>query len=407
MHHCEHKAWIEVHSDGASKSILYNDRLGHLRRGLDSPHRQSPSVALFLGKACKDKVLRSLFAKDFPPRRTSSGINIHLDRRTRTSQYPLYFAEFDPDDDDLCGSHSPQPNCHLHHTTPISWTGEQDATTVDNVAARLLLPFVDLVCVFANDVGGPSAASDLLRRWAQLGHHAHTLPSGGAHVILVADEANLPTDVTTLQQEEAFSSTFRSIKTHKISTRDRGAFYEQVSDCLALSRNERRRRRLLFSATHQESLFCSAVAHCAKSIREPFDLLGATRTTSTGLGKDFVAHVKHVFDVAKRADVPFHDVKVVMASALSLDAVSREPHCKWIQSGSGRQALIVGLRQFLTPATSSKSCIGRHCSSLYRKSCVIPRKRQRRAKMFAATSTPTMRNASRPVILSVRFTSVL
>jgi len=155
------------------------------------------------------------------------------------------------------------------------------------------------------------------------------LPSGGAHVILVADEVNLPTDVTALQQEEAFSSTFRSIKTHKISTRDRGAFYEQVSDCLALSRNERQRRRLLFSAAHQESLFCSAVTHCAKSIREPFDLLGATRATSTGLGKDFVAHVKHVSDIAKRADVPFHDVKVVMASALSLDAVSREPHCKW------------------------------------------------------------------------------
>lgn len=397
MHRCDHKAWVEVRSDGANRGIVYDDRLSHLLRNLKNPQRQYPSVALFLGGAKKDKALRSLFTQDFPSRRPKSNVNIYLDRRTKTSPHPLYFAEFDPHDHKHYVSRTTHPNCHRQDTTSISWTDHQDATMMDSVAARLLLPFVDLICLFASDLGDSSAVSALLKTWAQLGRHAHSLPSDGVHVIVISDEADLSAGITALQQEVDFVDTFKSIKVHQSSTRDKTALYEQVSNCLDLARNERTRRKVLFSASHQESLFRSAIGHFARTIREPFDVLGATRAISTGLGKDFVAHVKHVFDTAPRSDVPLQDVATVVASTLLLDAVSGEPHCKFIAPEGQYRALTLGCWQSLIQTTSSKSCTVRRCFSPCPKSCKTIHRQRVFAKTFAITFVLNTRNASLPV----------
>ncbi|EDN03778.1 predicted protein [Histoplasma mississippiense (nom. inval.)] len=101
-------------------------------------------------------------------------VNLQADNISLQSTYPRIFADCDP----TCRAaiHTPSSSqlCHRHESVPVQWP-HSSFDPFHLILARLLFLFCDVVCIFADDVGGLEAVRSLLMKWATIGS-ASTLP---------------------------------------------------------------------------------------------------------------------------------------------------------------------------------------------------------------------------------------
>ncbi|KAK5093232.1 hypothetical protein LTR70_004875 [Exophiala xenobiotica] len=322
---CEHKNWIDIISQRGVKSLHYGGRFKQLVQSLDSPRDQYPGFVSFVGNVQKDRTLSTVFPKLHPRRRRkASTFQLYLDADTKAERYPVFIADVTVPFEDSATADLLRPQSHTCTNLPIAWPSAHDSNIFDVVAARLLLPWCDALCVFADDCGGSNGVSTLLRSWAKSSSDAQSPSPAGPHVLVVGDE-DAPTQLLDLRLDADVAAAFTSVSFYTAAGLAPGTLQTGVQKSLEVGRQDRLLRGLSFSAIHQDALFFAMVSHFCRTVAQACDLLTVTRTGSDW-ATGFESHISHVFAVADRLQVPQSDVRAVLASALLLDALPHGAH---------------------------------------------------------------------------------
>lgn len=339
---CDHSAWLHLISGKSGFSVCYQNRFERVIEQLTNPEAKSPGLAFFLGRRKKDTALCQIFPQNNLKRRCVQGsIRLEADKASLKSDHPILFADTDPNlqiitDDQCCLS------CHSHRIVSLPWAAAVPHLLQDTILSRLLFLFTDVICLFADDVGGLDGVKTLLTSWATIGS-ASSLPSTVRPRLLVISQEDLSSSTYNLLERENFrddllqdtgldlSQTFASIKAIVLPGEHLSPFArhtklrKKIAREFHLARRSRTAASAAFSGTHQSALFDSALNHVSHSIQEPFDFARAAREANP-LGTNYSAHVENFLSLTMAQAIPIEAVCSFIASSVLMDAYPPNMH---------------------------------------------------------------------------------
>jgi hypothetical protein len=333
----EDTSWLKFVHDGESEAaaISYSGRLAQLVSEMSHKDSQCPSLAFFLGAKAKDDALQQLFPGDHGRRnrRADSGtvINLQLDRSSTHHSHPLLFADCNPSlRPDFEWDEKPSramgqfyPLAHARSTSKLD--------LLEDILARLLFRFTDIICLFADDCGGLLGARCLLSGWAKR-NKQRTGNLWRPHVVVasrltrVEDEKIMShafKDDSDLQQ--AFASI--AMIAVPIEGIGRSGLGEYLRRTIVLAREERASASVLFSAQHTNAFFQQALRHFIQHPIEPFDFVRASRYGNE-VTEDIAMHLENFLQLTRTYEVPSLAACSFVASALLVDAYPPGMHSK-------------------------------------------------------------------------------
>ncbi|KAL8939685.1 MAG: hypothetical protein Q9216_003225 [Gyalolechia sp. 2 TL-2023] len=335
---CNHITWVNL-TDGEHLYLHYGERVAHILEELTEPRIQYPSIIFFLGKYNRDLALRQIFPRNNIRRTQHNGtINLRLDSSTMSADYPIWFADSDP----LSKIHSStgMHTCHDTISKVLGWSTSQSLNPLDIIYYRLIFPFTDVVCIFADDVGGLQAVALMLGRWIRTGS-ASTLPKEHRpRLVIVTTEEDFSATCTVLEiedlrhclqdqeghsRESVFSSlivlrlTGDSVSQLARHRRLKEVLLQEVDTCRLL----RVQHRTLFSAIHLQAFFRQALTHVAKTVSEPFDPIKTSRIDNT-VGQSFEEHLCAFLYQGRRLFIDYMLMASYVVSSLLMDSFPAE-----------------------------------------------------------------------------------
>jgi hypothetical protein len=214
---------------------------------------------------------------------------------------------------------------------------EQQATSkesVEKIHSRLLLNFVDVVCLFADDLGGPEAVVDRLTNWIQCRRASHYLPPQKPAVVVVVSSSQARQHTLSLVERIiGFDETFAPLTVVDMTV---FAGLSMLSAYISLrgiltreadkARGRRVDLRLLYTATHIKALFVQAVKDFAASPDSGFDFVGATRSGRRN-GSKLAPHIQEFLRLARREGISEESLPSFVASAFLMDCYPPGMHC--------------------------------------------------------------------------------
>lgn len=314
---------------------------------MPGPSKQCPTLAFFLGNKTRDTALKHLFPNNNIRRsRTApSAINLRIDNGSSGTDNPILFADCDPLQCTWPLQDYHQAPCHEQTNLPLSWALSHQVDLLDVLIARLLFPFTDVICIFAEDVGGLDAAGNLLIKWARLGRPS-TLPDLVRPQVLVITDGDSSASIThsmlewddfryhVVQTEKVdLTQSFAAIKVIQLAGEHSSPMvrYRGLKDAVCKALDESRRVKALnttlFSAVHQAALFQNALSHVAQTIQEPFDIIHSTRKENE-VQADYSTHLERFFSLTTKLKLPYDSIAHYVASAILVDAYPPKMHRK-------------------------------------------------------------------------------
>ncbi|KAK2037082.1 hypothetical protein LZ31DRAFT_547133 [Colletotrichum somersetense] len=159
MTRCKHTGWLRVATKDQAHVLESSDRAQRLLDSLPRPDSQYPSTLVLIGNATKRVVMQRLGVDMTGPNMTRGHGEIHLSLAPvgASGARPTLIADTDIP--------PPRPLLipHGEVTPPTA------VESGDHVYHRMLLPFADAVCFFADDVGGVEVVAQRLASWLDLG----------------------------------------------------------------------------------------------------------------------------------------------------------------------------------------------------------------------------------------------
>ena len=376
MRYCKHTQWLGLAMNDGDVLLQSTDRLRTLLEDLPAPDEQSPSLFVFIGNKSKALAIKEL-AKTFSPqprygyspscqsqhddesspryqmrlngRRALGEIHLHIHAPSTFSSRPVLLAEGDLPSLDRPGRALPTEKCHetasrqLNSRTLATPTLSESA---DKIYFRLLSPFTDVFCFFADDVGKFRPIVQRLALWLDLGQPSTLPKSTRPKVLIVAergedvpgdDESDLKafkrmlSEETTMDASEQFSDIqLLSLAPHKKGLSNKARHRELFEHLLNFSDQVREARintQTLFSAYHFAAFFHYALNHMAATSVEPFNFITTSRIENPVASSlrdhlvDFLHNIKTPQKLLKFA-IP------VIASSFLLDNHPPDMHCK-------------------------------------------------------------------------------
>ncbi|KAH1805673.1 hypothetical protein KXX35_000530, partial [Aspergillus fumigatus] len=230
------------------------------------------------GQRRKDVALRYLFPENqIPPGHPS--LQLDVDNRTLFADHPFLFAQCDPHITPL----DPVPDDGVREEIPIHWASFGDRRLSDIILARVLFLFVDVICIFADDIGGLDAVRTSLSTWATVGRSASSLEHRPR--VLIVAEANGSSVTHDLLDEsdflfllmqdrnamEVFSTpSLLHLPGGDLSSMARHRpLRDELLKAVDLSRRHRKEDGYLFSAAHLDRFFHYALTHVCRTPQLP------------------------------------------------------------------------------------------------------------------------------------------
>ena len=200
MSNYNHISWLNITGE-EHLYLHYGERIARILAELTEPHIQYPSVILFLGNKVRDLALRQIFPRNNLRRTHKNGIiNLRLDSSTISADYPIWFADSDPLTK-IPGSNGTQA-CHENISKALTWSTSQNSNPLDMIYCRLIFPFTDVICIFADDLGGLRAVTLILSRWIHA-RAASTLPGKvRPRLVIVTTEKEHSATSTVLEMDD-------------------------------------------------------------------------------------------------------------------------------------------------------------------------------------------------------------
>lgn len=326
-------AWLDLVHDSTGWALVDTGRMDQIVQDMSHPTTQYPSLVYFLGNRNRVPALHSLFPQNNITRRGPAGLaRLHLSTTTASTEHPIWFVE--------SGLHDSTANHddgrvvsadhHRHYSLP-PMTGGSAMDLKYHVWRRALFPWTSVLCLFVDGSAGLQAAHDLLDRSPTEIHAGRHPTSTGMRVIMALTD---PSAEYHTDPWEGLSSGFPNPDTSDPTTsildlRDRHdlspcAAFEPLRrtllDQIQISRDQRMQQGLLFSARHLNYLWNRTLSggqlvapqariDCLQIAREKLPV-------DPSLGHRLAEFLAH----ASRANCPPHEVHIVIASALLMDA---------------------------------------------------------------------------------------
>ena len=335
MKACHHASWVEV-SDTSEFRLVNPGRFDRLVHKLSNPTRQYPQIVFCVGGEEKQRAIDCLFPEhDIAANRPAPSLaNLHIDGSRTHLENPFLFVD--------CSPQATLPvkkrgrKCHENRSSRVAWTLPRPrAETV--ILTRLLFPFVDCLCVFADDLGDLNAVFAYLEEWTA-GDVATSLPWKARPRVCVITFAPLTPEAH--EEQRAFNSRLREIKFRRHfssvrlvrfwprstgAARDRALRQLVLHDELAIARKRRKEDRVLFAAHHLSWFFSRALVHVAKTLHDPFDFITESRLPRP-VPSGYSDQLSTFLELAHRHDIPFQTVAAVVASSIAFDAYPSSAH---------------------------------------------------------------------------------
>ncbi|KAJ3499522.1 hypothetical protein NLG97_g285 [Lecanicillium saksenae] len=286
MSFCKHTAWLRVWKRGDQVTLEASDRTGRLLRHV---RQEEPiGVVVFIGHQRKYGVLSSLQLRSRSARARKSHGEIHLDVAHITRNQQMLIVDGD------LPKHGQLPrtqgafSCHEVASKQYTAAPQPAASVSDSIYHRALFPLTDVVCLFAEDIGGLDCALQHLAAWNGQG------PSSTARIspaiLLVVDrgqeaKAKAKLRAEKLQRPHGWFHMIRVVsidrEAHRSSNRRQAKSYQslsmEISRLIRSAQTERRRASLLFSARHVLEFLRIAAARTVEECWTPLDFVQASR----------------------------------------------------------------------------------------------------------------------------------
>tara|TARA_R110002003_G_scaffold572_2_gene20517 strand:- start:4022 stop:5014 length:993 start_codon:yes stop_codon:yes gene_type:complete len=323
LHMASHDSsdWLYVFKNKADWFISSGEGMPKAIKGLSSPSTQYPSTILLVGKHDKEAARRAMFSGH--ARLSPRGFaQLDADSSTLNYRYPRLIASLDVENA-YSKLQSPRKNFgQVRHR--VEWSSEQSSEPyplVDTVISKLLLPFIDVVCVFVDDFATPEDAVEALQRWAE---QRKSSQYWKPQVVLVSSSS--PASITRTQP-----SIFGRVWHVKVTSQNRSRSYRKLKSTIVQSVNEMRRIKsackLHFSASHLKTLFQAASQHVAECILSEFDFITAARQHN-GIDDQFDYHLQNFVELCSKHHTGTDFILRYMASAIILDSLPPGMHRK-------------------------------------------------------------------------------
>jgi hypothetical protein len=353
MRYCKHSRWLGLSVKDHDITLEISDRAQTILGDLPNPDVQKPSLFVLIGNGAKARALKELVSINQPKfngRRAHGEIHLHIDASSTFGDRPVLFADGDlpirgkpkrPLSSEKCHETTNRVLPRLRDNLP----GPSLRESVDNVYFRLLSPFTDVFCFFAVDLGGLRPIVCRIASWLDKGQPS-TLPKSTRPQLVIVIETN----GSKPQDESATLKVFQQMM-RKETRRDISEQFADVCILGLLSRdaisNEARHRRLkeyllnasdqvrlakinsrtLFSARHFAAFFQYACAHMARTPREPFDFIHASRIENMP-AVDLNEHLSNFLLNIKSPESLKQFAIPVIASSVLLDSYPPDMHRK-------------------------------------------------------------------------------
>ena len=336
MKGCRHADWVEV-SDSSNVNLIDPGRLERLVKTLRSPVHQYPQIVACMGGEEKRHAVAHLFHKSthlLEPRPHGLA-ELHVDVSRSDLNHPVFFVD--------CAPAATLPvrkdhcKCHEKKSSVQTAGAGSQCSTENTVLTRLIFPFLDAICIFADDFNGLDAVLAHLEEWTA-GEVAATLPWKVRPRVSIVTFAPLTSEA--LREQKVFNSRLRAIKSrrHFSSVRlvrfwprstpvGRYKAVEQLllHDELGTARVRRKSERFLFAAHHLPFLFSQALLHVGRTSDRPFDFIAASRALRP-LPPDYADQLSAFLRLAVEKSLPFEVIASIVASSIVMDAYPPTHH---------------------------------------------------------------------------------
>jgi hypothetical protein len=313
--------WLYAFQEEGDWFLMCGNSLREVTTSLSNPRSQYPSIVLLIGKNHKDAAQKALLP-GHRDTKSQAMAQLRLDSSTLNSDSPLLIASIDADR---------RPHLPRHHSGELrhklEWLPEKPSanSVLDTITSKLLLLFVDVVCLFLDDFSTYEEGVAFFQQWVEKGNFSQPWRP---RLIVVTKERWPITNFRNLPTFECKRRVKLKSRDNRLPhpTKHQGLKRAILQDIYAVKRSKRG-CRMLFSASHLNALFKSAVQHVAKSIISDFNFIHAARQANR-LDTNFGRHLKNFLDlcVANHASKEF--VLRYIASVMILDSLPPAMHCR-------------------------------------------------------------------------------
>lgn len=342
MGKCKHTRWLRLEKKDEGFALEVSDRAQRLLDGLPRPEKQTPSIIVLIGNESKQRLLHKLGIDNTAPRgkRGHGEIHVSIAPSSVRLDSPIVIADGDIPAHNRLGRPWKRPLCHEVHIRPvISPVRKKVADVADHIYHRLLLPFADVICLFATDLGGIEKTVRRLALWMDKGGPSSIearpwlviVVDDGPETEALAAFGSLMRAETSIDLTDHFGGIRLLSLTKPRNQRGyRGSPWDRLrTELFKVSLSARQRRldvRHLFAARHLAGFLEYAASGAAEAPPAPFNFIRTSRINHP-IADDLELHLGHFLrkfhslDSLKRFALP------MVASSFILDHYPPGMHC--------------------------------------------------------------------------------
>ncbi|EOA87842.1 uncharacterized protein SETTUDRAFT_161055 [Exserohilum turcica Et28A] len=268
--------WFYGFQTGTNWFLMCGGALQRATASLYNPHAHFPSIVLLIGKREKEAAIQALLPGRANAR--SRGIaQLEADNSTLDNKHPLLVASVDLDN--ACSKQKPLRKQNGRPLYRIRWLSHKSPASetdffVEIIVGRLLLSFIDVVCLFLDDFSTREEGIQFLQRCDN-----HAKLSGGwkPRVILITSSTYRHRGYLGLTTFGSIQRVVLPAPRRKAPSSRFFALERAILSSVEMVRKSRSASRMLYSAHHLNVFFESALGHTASCISTPFNFIFATR----------------------------------------------------------------------------------------------------------------------------------
>ncbi|OBT48514.1 hypothetical protein VE00_01410 [Pseudogymnoascus sp. WSF 3629] len=370
MRYCKHTQWLGLAVNNGDVVLQNTDRLQTLLDDLPNPDKQTPSLFVFIGNKSKAMAIKEL-AKTFSPppkyschpskhndesswegqtklngRRVHGEIHLHIHPPSVFSSRPVLLAEGDLPNLSKLTSALATEKCHETDSRPLNASTLVTPTlseSADRIYFRLLSPFTDVFCFFADDVGKFKPIVQRLALWLDLGQPS-TLPKSTRPKVLIVTERDdahnnnesdlkafkrMLSNETTMDVSEQFSDIQilgLASRSKNLSNKARHReLFERLLNFSDQVREARITAEVLFSAHHLTAFFHHALRHV--NLPVPFNFISASQSENP-VASDLQDHLVDFLRKIRTPEKLLQFAIPVIASSFILNSYPPDMHLR-------------------------------------------------------------------------------
>jgi hypothetical protein len=332
---CKHTSWVRLSRQDQGFALEVSDRAQRLLDGLPKPDNQFPSIIALVGNQSKLRLLNRLGVTAPGPRgrRGHGEIHMFVTPSSAHTDCPILIADGDIPPQNRLGRQWKPQQCHEVSVRPFrAPTRGKIAEIADHIYHRLVLPFADIICFFATDLGGIEQVVYHLALWMDKGPASMTklrpwlviVVDDGIEDDVLATFRDLMRAETSIDVMHCFED-IRLIslaKTKKRRRARRGSPWSKLScELLSVSRLARQTRldtSYLFSARHLAGFLQHATVCATEALQQPFNFIRASRIDKP-VAVDLEDHLSRFSNFVESIDDLKGFALPMIASSLILD----------------------------------------------------------------------------------------